>query len=108
GREPRWKPLAHLLRLLLCCRDLLRTGELVLDVGAEREALLAVRRGETDPRRIEAWAARLADEADAALPGSPLPDEPDRARVTDFLVRTRRASARQPDPYHQVPEGVVD
>ncbi|MEU3602912.1 nucleotidyltransferase domain-containing protein [Streptomyces sp. NPDC006798] len=108
GREPRWKPLSHLLRLLLTCRDLLRTGELVLDVGAEREALLAVRRGETELSRVESWADRLVAEADAALPGSPLPDEPDRARVTDFLVRTRRMSALQPDPYDEIAQGVAD
>ncbi|MEU3919334.1 nucleotidyltransferase domain-containing protein [Streptomyces sp. NPDC029004] len=91
---PRWKHAMHLLRLLGSCRDLLRTGELVIDVGDERESLLAVKRGEVAWPRVESWMTRLADEAAAAVPTSPLPPEPDRARVEDFLVRTRRASAR--------------
>lgn len=105
---PRWKHAMHLLRLLGACRDLLRTGELVIDVGADREGLLAVKRGEVPWPRVEAWMARLADEADAAATGSPLPPGPDRARVEDFLVRTRRASALKADTDHEVTERVVD
>ncbi|QGV81359.1 nucleotidyltransferase domain-containing protein [Streptomyces ficellus] len=90
---PRWKHAMHLLRLLTSCRDLLRTGELVVDVGAEREPLLAVKRGEVPWREVESWMARLATEADEALSGSPLPPEPDRRAVEDFLFRVRRASA---------------
>lgn len=104
---PRWKHAMHLLRLLGSCRDLLRTGELVIDAGADRERLLAVKRGEVPWPRVEAWMTHLADEADAAAPGSPLPTEPDRARVDDFLFRTRRASALQAYADHEVAQGVV-
>ncbi|MGW8380335.1 nucleotidyltransferase domain-containing protein [Streptomyces sp. ODS28] len=90
--EPRWKHVQHLLRLLMSCRDLLRTGELVLDVGPARERLLAVRRGELPWPACEAWLRTLHEEAEAAYATSPLPHEPDRARVEDFLVRTRHAS----------------
>ncbi|MEU9123083.1 nucleotidyltransferase domain-containing protein [Streptomyces sp. NPDC048506] len=90
---PRWKQAMHLLRLLTCSRDLLRTGLLTLDVGAERERLLAVRRGEVAWDVVERRMARLSEEAEAAVSGSPLPAEPDRARVADFLFRARQASA---------------
>jgi predicted nucleotidyltransferase len=89
--EVRWKQVMHLARLLMSCRDLLRTGELVLDVGARRDRLLAVRRGEVPWPEAESWLARLREEADGAAARSPLPAEPDRARVEDFLVRVRRA-----------------
>ncbi|WP_351233033.1 nucleotidyltransferase domain-containing protein [Streptomyces sp. NPDC002133] len=92
---PRWKHVMHLLRLLATCRDLLRTGRLVIDVGDDRERLLAVKRGEVRWAQVESWMTRLADEADAAATRTPLPESPDRARVEDFLVRTRRASARR-------------
>ncbi|MCX5197596.1 nucleotidyltransferase domain-containing protein [Streptomyces sp. NBC_00249] len=91
---PRWKHAMHLLRLLGSCRDLLRTGVLTVDVGPDRDRLLAVRRGEVSWAEADAWMTRLTDEADAALTASPLPAEPDHARVEDFLLRTRRASAR--------------
>ncbi|GGP31991.1 nucleotidyltransferase [Streptomyces capoamus] len=104
---PRWKHAMHLLRLLMSARDLLRTGELRIDVGACREPLLAVKRGEVPWARVEAWMVRLAAEGEEALRGSPLPAEPDHARVAGFLYRVRRASARQAEPDHQVVQGVV-
>ncbi|MFG2817555.1 DNA polymerase beta superfamily protein [Streptomyces sp. NPDC048410] len=90
---PRWKHAMHLLRLLTSARDLLRTGELRLDVGEEREALLEVKRGDVPWPEVEARMTRLSAEADTALPHTPLPAEPDQARVADFLYRTRQASA---------------
>ncbi|WP_329392511.1 nucleotidyltransferase domain-containing protein [Streptomyces sp. NBC_01716] len=90
---PRWKHAMHLLRLLGTCRDLLRTGRLVVDAGDQREPLLAVKRGEVSWAEVERRMNRLGEEADTALADSPLPAEPDRARVEDFVIRTRRASA---------------
>ncbi|MFD3543461.1 DNA polymerase beta superfamily protein [Streptomyces sp. NPDC058662] len=91
---PRWKHAMHLLRLLISCRDLLRTGRLAVDAGPHRERLLAVRRGEYTWDEADAWMNRLVAETEAALTATPLPAEPDHARVADFLLRTRRASAR--------------
>ncbi|MFJ8192486.1 DNA polymerase beta superfamily protein [Streptomyces sp. NPDC096094] len=107
---PRWKHAMHLLRLLMSARDLLRTGTLTIDVGDRRESLLAVRRGEVPWPEVESRMARLAEEGEEAARRGPLPEEPDRRRVEDFLVRTRRASALravQPDPYDEVVRGVV-
>ncbi|SCF72071.1 hypothetical protein GA0115259_101524 [Streptomyces sp. MnatMP-M17] len=97
----------HLLRLLASCRDLLRTGTLTIDVGADRESLLAVKRGEVPWAEVERRMARLADEADEAATRSPLPPEPDLARVEDFLIRTRRASALQPHTDDQLVQRLV-
>ncbi|MFD5134054.1 nucleotidyltransferase domain-containing protein [Streptomyces olindensis] len=90
---PRRKHAMHLLRLLLSARDLLRTGALTVDVGEHRESLLAVKRGEVPWSEVESRMARLEREADEAVGRSPLPAEPDRRRVEDFLTRCRRASA---------------
>ncbi|GGY01272.1 nucleotidyltransferase [Streptomyces minutiscleroticus] len=101
---PRWKHAMHLLRLLTSCRDLLRTGELGVDVGDGRERLLAVRRGEVPWPEAESWMARLAAQTEEAAARSPLPPEPDRARVEDFVVRVRRASAlREAGPLEPCP-----
>ncbi|MEU9624291.1 DNA polymerase beta superfamily protein [Streptomyces sp. NPDC088251] len=93
---PRWKHAMHLLRLLASGRDLLRTGELTIEVGAAREELLAVKRGEVPWAEVERRMNRLAAENDEAVKDSPLPAEPDRSRVEDFLIRTRRASVSWP------------
>ncbi|WP_328415368.1 nucleotidyltransferase domain-containing protein [Streptomyces violaceus] len=105
---PRWKHAMHLLRLLISARDVLRTGTLTIDVGDHREALLAVKRGEVPWSDVESWMTRLEREAERSAHHSPLPAEPDRGRVEDFLVRARRASALQTDPYDEVVQGVVD
>jgi predicted nucleotidyltransferase len=104
---PRWKHAMHLLRLLMSSRDLLRTGTLTIDVGEQREPLLAVKRGELAWPEVESWMNRLAAEADEASAHTPLPEAPDQHRVEDFLLRVRRASALQPDPYDEVVQGVV-
>jgi hypothetical protein len=88
--EPRWKHVMHLLRLLLSARDLLRIGSLTLDVGPDRETLLAVRRGERDWDSVEQWRLQLHREVDDALDRTPLPALPDVARVTDWLYSVRR------------------
>ncbi|MFD7030541.1 DNA polymerase beta superfamily protein [Streptomyces sp. NPDC059917] len=90
---PRWKHAMHLLRLLESCRDLLRGGELTIDVGERREDLLAVKRGEVPWAEVELRMSRLEAECEAALATSPLPADPDLPRIEDFLTRARRASA---------------
>ncbi|CAL9412941.1 hypothetical protein SUDANB176_01705 [Streptomyces sp. enrichment culture] len=104
---PRWKHAMHLLRLLTSARDLLRTGTLTIDVGDHRGPLLAVRRGEVPWSEVEARMTRLEREAEEAARRTPLPPEPDRRRVEDFLVRVRRASVLQADPYEEGVQGVV-
>ncbi|MFF7165992.1 DNA polymerase beta superfamily protein [Streptomyces sp. NPDC008086] len=104
---PRWKHAMHLLRLLTSARDLLRTGRLTIDVGDQREPLLEVKRGEVPWPQVETRMNRLAREAEEAARHSPLPAEPDRRRVEDFLIGVRRASALQPGPYDEGVQGVV-
>ncbi|NXY97287.1 nucleotidyltransferase domain-containing protein [Streptomyces sp. BR123] len=90
---PRWKHAMHLVRLLLSCRDLLRTGRLAIDATPHRDRLLALKRGELTWPEVESWVTRLAEESEAALTTTPLPESPDHARVESFLTHTRRASA---------------
>ncbi|MEU2236206.1 nucleotidyltransferase, partial [Streptomyces vietnamensis] len=72
---------------------LLRTGELRIDVGEDRDRLLAVKRGEVPWPEVESRMNRLQEEADRAHDSTPLPATPDEPRIQDFLTRARRASA---------------
>jgi uncharacterized protein len=89
----RWKSAMHLLRLLLAGRHVLRTGEILVDVGEHRELLLAVRHGARTIDQVTRLAGELLDELVRAETGSPVPVAPDRRTVEDFLIRTRRATA---------------
>jgi predicted nucleotidyltransferase len=91
--EIRWKQAMHMVRLLMAGAHVLRTGEILVDVTAHRDRLLAVRAGEVSWDGVQAWADDLHTELARAAEQSVLPVEPDRAVVSDFLVRTRRATA---------------
>ncbi|MFD4642004.1 DNA polymerase beta superfamily protein [Lentzea sp. NPDC058436] len=85
GRNLKPKQLMHVVRLRLVGLNLLRTGR--YDIAADR-SLLSIRDGSMAWDDAVAWAHRLGDEIAAAE--GPLPDEPDRARVEDWLVSVRR------------------
>jgi predicted nucleotidyltransferase len=87
---PKWKHVMHLLRLLDAGVALLATGELPVAVGAERERLLAVRRGELAWQQCEAWRQDLHVRFEAAARATVLPERPDYERVDAFLRRARR------------------
>ncbi|MEV6713146.1 nucleotidyltransferase domain-containing protein [Lentzea sp. NPDC051208] len=85
GRNLKPKQLMHVVRLRLVGLNLLRTGR--YDITADR-SLLKIRNGEMPWDDAVAWAHRLGDEI--ARAEGPLPEDPDRARVEDWLVSVRR------------------
>ncbi|MFD4670954.1 DNA polymerase beta superfamily protein [Lentzea sp. NPDC058450] len=85
GRNLKPKQLMHVVRLRLVGLNLLRTGR--YDITADRE-LLKIRREEMPWDDAVAWAHRLGDEIAEAK--GPLPEDPDRARVEDWVVSVRR------------------
>jgi uncharacterized protein len=89
---PKWKHVMHLIRLLLAARTLLREGRLVVDVGPERERLLAAKRGELTWDEVERWRLGLHEELDEALRKTLLPATPDVGRVDAWLRSVRRRS----------------
>ncbi|MEA2687373.1 MAG: uncharacterized protein QOE93_2568, partial [Actinomycetota bacterium] len=91
--EPKWKHVMHLIRLLLSGIEVLRTGTVSVDVGQQRDRLLAIKRGEISWTEIESWRLDLHGAFDAALLESPLPELPDFERVDAFVVDVRRRMA---------------
>ncbi|MFI6230358.1 DNA polymerase beta superfamily protein [Micromonospora echinospora] len=91
---PVWRHVMHLIRLLTAGGHLVRTGELVLDVGADRGRLLALKAGELPWAEVVRWREQLTDRLLAGLEHSPLPVEPDTDRVDRWLVSVRRRSVR--------------
>jgi hypothetical protein len=81
----------HLIRLLLSGITALREGTIAVDVGAERERLLTIRRGELPWEAVNAWRLALHREFDAAYAASQLPERPDYARADAFLIAARRS-----------------
>ena len=83
------KQAMHMIRLLHAGAHLLRTGEVLVDVGHLRDRLLAVRRGDLPWEQVASWAAELLSElADAAV-GTGLPEQPDRDTVDRLLTAVR-------------------
>ncbi|MBZ9713346.1 nucleotidyltransferase domain-containing protein [Deinococcus multiflagellatus] len=90
--EVRPKHVMHLLRLLLSGAHALRTGEILVDVGEHRAALLAVKTGELTWAEADRWRAQLQRDFEHAAAHTGLPDRPDFAAVEAWLVDARRAA----------------
>lgn len=84
------KHLMHLIRLLLSGIKVLREGHVSLNVQAERERLLAIRRGEMPWTEVNAWRGQLHQEFNQAYASTRLPERPDYERANQFLLKARR------------------
>lgn len=83
----------HLLRLLYAGIHVLRTGEVLVNVGPHHDELMEVRSGGWSMNRILARAAELETELVEAARTTQLPDQPDTDRVEAYLLRARRQAA---------------
>lgn len=92
GGAVKWKHVMHLLRLLIAGAEVLRTGEVVVDVGQHREFLLAVRDQEVPWADIDQIRRALHADFLKAYSETTLPERPDYARADAFLIRCRRFS----------------
>jgi predicted nucleotidyltransferase len=86
------KQALHMLRLLIAGAHVLETGEVLVDVSAHRDELLAVRAGKLSWEAVSDRAAELTARLAAARESTALPSEPDRAAVERFLVAARRGA----------------
>ncbi|MEU4560655.1 nucleotidyltransferase domain-containing protein [Actinoplanes sp. NPDC023936] len=87
--ETNHKQAMHMIRLLIAGAHVLRTGDVLVDVGALRDRLLSVRRGEVGWDEISAWSSALLADLDDAARGTALPDGPDREGINRLLSATR-------------------
>lgn len=97
--EVRWKHAMHLLRLLLTGAAALREARVPVRVEAQRERLLAVKRGELPWAEVDAWRKELHRDFERALAETKLPERPDYEAANRFLIRARRVMANQ-NTYH--------
>jgi predicted nucleotidyltransferase len=87
----KWKHVMHLIRLLLAGVTVLRDGVVPVRVEANRDRLLAIKRGEVPFEEVEAWRLDLHRQFDAAAESTKLPERPDYEKANAFLVRARRS-----------------
>lgn len=89
--QVKWKHVMHLLRLLLAGITVLTEGRVPVHVGAHRERLLAIKRGDVPFKECDAWRVELHRQFDAAVEKTSLPERPDYAAANDWLLRARRS-----------------
>jgi predicted nucleotidyltransferase len=95
--QVKWKHVMHLIRLLLSGIHVLREGVVQVHVGAHREQLLAIKRGELPWEDVEKWRLALHQEFDAAAGNTRLPDRPDYQSANALLLKARRMMAERCD-----------
>ena len=91
GSEYKPKHAMHLVRLLHSGIHALQTGDILVDVSSRREALLRIKHGELTFDEVKQKALALEREFQAAFEITTLPEQPEFARVNDFLIRARRS-----------------
>ena len=84
--ETNHKQAMHMIRLLLAGAHVLRTGDVLVDVSAHRDRLLAVRAGDAP---YEDWATTLLADLAAATAETRLPAHPDREKIDALLTGIR-------------------
>lgn len=89
--EVRWKHAMHLLRLLMTGAATLREGRVPVQVGEQRDKLLAVKRGELTWTQVDAWRQELHRDFEQALMATRLPERPDYEVANGFLIRARQS-----------------
>jgi uncharacterized protein len=87
----KWKHAMHLIRILKLGLVALQEGAVRIEVGEDRERLLAIKRGEVTWEEVARWRSDLHDAYAPALRATRLPDLPDTKRVNDWLIRARRS-----------------
>jgi uncharacterized protein len=92
GGTPRWAQVADVIRLLTVGERALRTGQLDLDLAADRELLTAVADGQLAWPETQAWVESVRDRTAEAVLRSPLPAVPNLAAVRSWLRSVRRRS----------------
>jgi predicted nucleotidyltransferase len=80
----------HLVRLLYSGIEVLRTGEVQVDVGRHRDELLAIRHGKLTFEEVRQRALELDRVFQQAFDETTLPEQPDFDTVDAFLIRSRR------------------
>ena len=97
GKPVNFKHAAHLVRLLAIGTAALRGEGFPVDVGEDRDWLLSVKCGERSLAEVNVVRAERRAAFDAALAGSPLPDDPDEPAADRFVIRARRLAADSDD-----------
>jgi uncharacterized protein len=94
----KWKHVMHLIRLLLSGIRILREGLVPIRVEEHRDALLAIRRGETPWEEVEEWRRWLHVGFNAAAETTTLPDRPNYELANAFLLKARRLALEEALP----------
>jgi len=79
----------HMVRLTLQGREFLQTGRLTLPMKKdERDFLMSIRTGKVDINDLLTLAGELECEVADLIETSPLPEQPDREAVNQWLINT--------------------
>jgi len=90
----KWKHAMHLLRLLLTGAATLRDPRVPVRIEAQRERLLAVKRGALAWTEVDAWRKELHRDFERALAETKLPERPDYEAANRFLIKARQSAAQ--------------
>lgn len=89
--EVRQKHAMHLIRLLLQGIEIIKTGELNVQVTENRDKLLSIKHGDFGWESLNEWRLLLHREFENAYLETKLPERPDYQKANEFLLKARKS-----------------
>ena len=89
---------AVVIRLLISGASVLENGLVTVDVGPDRERLLAIKRGEIDFAECDVWRKELQTRFTTAFENTKLPERPDYEKANALLIKARRLALEEQLP----------
>ena len=86
----KWKHVMHLIRLLISGVNVLEKEDVTVDVGPDRDRLMAIKRGEVSFEDADAWRIELQKKLTTAFDNTDLPERPNYERANELLIKARR------------------
>lgn len=93
----RWKHAMHLIRLLMSGISALETNTIMVEVGENRDKLLAIRNEEFSFEQIDKWRLDLHKQFEAVYETTTLPERPDYEAANAFLIKARLSMVNKND-----------
>ena len=70
--------------------NVLEKEDVTVDVGPDRDRLMAIKRGEVSFEDADAWRIELQKKLTTAFDNTDLPERPNYERANELLIKARR------------------
>ena len=94
----KWKHAMHLIRLLISGIEILKTGNMIVNVREHRDRLLEIKSGNYSWDQVEKWRLSLQKIFQDNFETTSIPERPDYSIANELLIKARRLAQKNQLP----------